>query len=132
MIENPKHINWSIGQKCYFFESWTSQIQDGIIANITHQSDNVTVASVKGITLPGSTNRLIEHLFDTEASAQEALADYKKAKAQRLADKINSIEDLVSFAYGYCVAPCEEYTDWTAREVYAAKAKELLGIELVE
>lgn len=75
-------------------------------------------------------NHYVFRLNNTYGSYGELAASIKE-KTNKYCNEIKTVNDLVRFMYTHTCCPCEEYTDWEAREAAAIKAIEF-GIELEE
>lgn len=123
--------NWKKGDKCWYIEGWSNIPVRAKISEIKTHEAGFLYAVLKGIDGNyGTTGRPFDNLFLTRDDAIEAIQEYEETRTEKLENEIQTIEDLVRFAYNNHVSCCEEYTDWEARKAYANRAKALLGIDL--
>ena len=126
MLLNPNASNeWTVGDFCFYHELWSDAINKALITNIA--ADTVYIRdTVNG----GTVAHPMNCIFKTEEDGLAAFEAENEARVNEYCSRINTIEDLVRFAFDETVSLAEEYSNMNARNAYAKKAKELLGIEL--
>lgn len=126
-LENPNpRTNWKTGDTAYYksIHAYDGTIHSGRVESIGDCGATVRDDAGGFVTLP------FKNLFDTMRSASDALAAEHRKAVDDYKSKIPDVAALVRFAYLHEVCPCEEYTDWAAREAYRERTLELLGLDL--
>lgn len=132
-IENKKNPrnDWKIGEKAYFEETWSGLVQAAIIESIDTHETGFPYATLKCTDGSyGTTCRPLNALFDSEQDCLDALESESEDKIKQYESEINTVEDLIKFAWNHTIALCEEYSDYDARTAYKNRANAILGIKL--
>lgn len=122
-------IEYSVGDTVYFIDTWTDSCHKGLVVEVLKQDDEY-YAKIDDLTTVGSTARPFSKLFNSEEDCKTSMLKEKESSIEGYIKEITSVRELVLFMYSHRVCPCEEYTDWGAREACKRKAKELLGMNL--
>ena len=126
MLENKYYsMDWNAGNICFYHETWSDEIHEARIRKISGD-----VATLHDEDIGCELSQPMTHIFKDKESAMRALEDSHGARVKEYCSRIDSVEDLVRFAYDEVVSTAEEYTNWDARKAYAVMAKKLLGIRL--
>lgn len=127
-LKNPNpRTDWRHGEKAWYesIYAYDDTIHSGEVKSVGEygatMKDDVTGSFV---TLP------FDAMFTSGEFAAEALQDENRRKINEYKAAITDVGELVKFAYDRAVCRCEEYTDWTAREAYRERTRELLGLDL--
>lgn len=126
MLESIRKRNWKIGDTVFYHEPFGDTICDGVICGIIG-SENPLV-TIRGITVPGTTNRYVSQLFSTREEILAAVESSNKRKQEKYEGEIQDIGDLVLFAWRHAI--CGEDSDFVARQAYQNRTRALLGIDL--
>lgn len=122
-------FNPNIGDTVYYVDKYSSQINNGIVMKVEPYNDTMFT------TLQGEQRkitRLIEDIFETHDKAKEDSDMKTEVIKEEYRQLIPDVPALIRFMLETAVCRCEEFTDWTAREVAMEKAKELLNMEFSE
>lgn len=129
-LENPSpHTDWKIGDTAWYksVHAYDDTIHSGTVKNLGQDG-----ATVKDDVTGGFVTLPFTAMFDSAGTASDALAAEHRKAVDAYKTGIPDVTALVRFAYYHTVCPCEEYTNWAAREAYREKALELLGLSLSE
>lgn len=122
-----KNVKWNIGERTFYIEKWSDSVHEGTIRDIQHTKDGTEYAVIHDLTLK---NDITVRTADLHMSTRNAIK-FQQHRNQELYDQysseIHSIAELLKFGYTHNISKSEEYTDWTAREVYYDMAKSMLG-----
>ena len=130
MLKNPNHANetWSVGEACYYHETWSDAIHEARIKAIERVHGTATVHdAVNGV----DTTQKLENLFKTHSEGMDALVKAHDAQIKEYEDSVTTVQELLQFALDHPIASASgEYTDWEARAAFIARAEALLGVQL--
>ena len=124
-IVNPRpKTDWKVGDTAYLYSNWARLILKGTVTKELACGPEVRLS-------PFTTKEVMANrLFETRA---EAIAGYERSvelQTQEYLRQIPDVAGLIKFATLHCIAATHESTDWLARKIYLAKAKELLGVDI--
>lgn len=127
-LENPNpRTNWKTGDTAYYMSvyAYDNTVHSGRVEVLGENGATMRDCAGGGfVTLP------FGNLFDTMQSASDTLADRHRNAVDAYKSEIPDVAALVRFSYCHEVCPCEEYTNWAAREAYRERTRELLGLDL--
>ena len=133
MLKNPNaKTDWSVGDQCFYQETWSQNIVSGIITNLAGTGEAMTATVNGGKEFPGCVQRPVDTLFATKDDAMMAVTQSSMAKVAAYEQEMPDLNAVLQFAWTHPIATCEEYTDWEARRAYQNRVFALTGIELTD
>lgn len=126
ITEEPK---LKVGDTVFFAATqqvtWIEPIRKCTIKEI-FQEDNMAKVSFERC---GVAVVPMDLCFLKKEDAEKCLQEHRFKRISSYKESIQTVEDLVSFAYNNCLCG-EEYADYDARQAYQERTMELLGIDL--
>lgn len=115
--------------KTVYFRYDTGRTGKGVIDKIT----NTEILGTTVVEINTGSNcypMFLRNLFEDQDAMDRYEEELEEQRFRERLATVRTVEDLVRFMYDNTVSEADEYTDEIARKVAAAKAKELLGIDL--
>lgn len=128
MVYSMNKVDIKVGMEVWYEDTYGTVRSGKVTKFYDEHPDYVEVKGTRDNY--GTQGVKICECYRTKKQLLAGMAAKSDRRFHKFCDQMKTVEDLVRFMYDTTVSCAEEYTDWDARRAAAARAKELLGIDL--